>query len=67
MSFNDLNMFWDHFVKDTTYSGNISDWNEYTRKAYVLTQECILNHENGVGKEFEYTHNKIKALYPQQD
>lgn len=63
MSFNDLNMFWDHYVKDTTDSGNISYWNGCTskRKAHVLTLECILNHEHGVWEEFEYTHNKIKT------
>lgn len=45
MSFIDLNTFWDHYVKDTTHSGNISYWDEYTsmRKIYALIQECVLN------------------------
>lgn len=49
-------------MKDSTHRGNISYWNGYTskRKFHVLIQECILNHEHGVCKEFEYTRNKIR-------
>lgn len=62
MSFNDHNMFWDHYVKDTTHSGNISYWNGNTskRKTHVLIREWTKTMNTGCARNLNIPTTRLR-------